>query len=346
MSDIALITTTIGKADVLRAYRDDDADVHIIVAGDLRSPHDDLTALCQELGNARYLSPDEQDAAYPTLSDFIGWRCVQRRNLAILEAIREGADVIYTMDDDIAPDDFGFFAGVRARLGRRDAYTGVTHGNWMNPGNWARPGWYAARGFPWQLRRDTIGMIHGMATVTVGAFHCLHLGDPDTDAVDNIVNAPEVEHYRLPFGATEVVVNPAVTFAPLNTGATAYRREVAPLLFVIPGIGRYDDIWAGYIAERVMGAQGWWLGYGAPFTRHTRNAHNLMTDLKAEMFGMEHTLDFCQVLREISVSPTGDALEGLQDVAEGLRGDDSRWQAVVDFLDVWVEAVAGVWRGQ
>jgi hypothetical protein len=31
VSDIALVTTTIGTADVLRAYRADDADVHMVV---------------------------------------------------------------------------------------------------------------------------------------------------------------------------------------------------------------------------------------------------------------------------------------------------------------------------
>lgn len=342
MSDIALITTTIGKADVLRAYRDDDADVHIIVAGDLRSPHDDLTALCQELGNARYLSPDEQDAAYPTLSDFIGWRCVQRRNLAILEAIREGADIIYTMDDDIGPQQEGFFGDVAARLGMIRGIEPKTSG-WMNPGLYGMES-YVARGFPWQKRRPLPWKDQYQSTTQrVGVFHCLHLGAPDADAIENMVNAPMAYDYDLP-NDKPILVNPATTFAPLNTGATAYTRALAPLLFVVPGIGRYDDIWAGYIAEHIMGAQGWWLGYGAPFTRHSRNVHNLMTDLKAEMFGMEHTLDFCQRLREMSVSPTGNALEGLEDVAEGLRGDDSRWSPVVDFLDVWIETVAKVWR--
>jgi hypothetical protein len=56
---------------------------------------------------------------------------------------------------------------------------------------------------------------------------------------------------------------------------------------------------------------------------------------------MEHTLAFCEALREMSVS--GDnALEALADVAEGLRGVEP-FANVVLFLDAWCEDVAGVW---
>ncbi len=337
MSDIALVTTTIGTADVLHAYRADDADVEIIIAGDLKSPHDALRALCVELGNARYLSPEDQDALGYEVGRLAGWRCVQRRNIAILEAMRAGADIIYTMDDDIGPEDFGFFAGVRAALSGETAGVPLL-GDWANPGKCAGET-YVARGYPWQMRPFP-ALVDRPRMVRVGVFHCLHLGDPDADAIENMVNAPQVYGYTLP-ADLPILINPANTFAPLNTGATAYARAVAPLLNVIPGVGRYDDIWAGYIAERILGEMGLWVGYGAPFTRHRRNAHDLMRDLDAETFGMRHTLAFCEALRGMSVS--GDnPVEALADVAEGLRGVDP-FANVVLFLDAWVEDVARVW---
>ena len=343
MSDIALVTTTIGTADVLRAYRADDADVEIIIAGDLKSPHDALRALCGELGNARYLSPEDQDALGYEVGRLAGWGCVQRRNVAILEAMRAGADIIYTMDDDIAPDDYGFFAGVRARLDGPCRGV-VVAGEWVNPGAFGGED-YVARGFPWQQRdtpwteRATVSRIP--AVRPVGVYHCLHLGDPDADAIENMVRWPTVATYVLPGDDGCILVDPATTFVPLNTGATAYARAVTPLLNVIPGVGRYDDIWAGYIAERILGEMGLWVGYGAPFTRHRRNAHDLMRDLDAETFGMRHTLAFCEALRGMSVS--GDnPVEALADVAEGLRGVDP-FANVVLFLDAWVEDVARVW---
>lgn len=339
MSDIALITTTIGTADILRAYRADDADVHIIIAGDLRSPHEALGDLCREMGNARYLSPEDQDALGYEVGRLAGWRCVQRRNVAILEAMRAGADIIYTMDDDIGPEaDAGFFAAVRRTL--VNEVTGVPFlGSWADPGKAGNES-YVARGFPWQKRNDRPLPERGLVTALVGIYHCLHLDDPDADAIENMVRSPFVFDYDLP-DDFPLLVNPANTFAPLNTGATAYARAVAPLLNVIPGVGRYDDIWAGYIAERILGEMGLWVGYGAPFTRHRRNAHDLMRDLDAETFGMRHTLAFCDALRGMSVS--GDnPVEALADVAEGLRGVEP-FANVVLFLDAWCEDVTRVW---
>ena len=54
----------------------------VIVAGDLKTDH----SLYQNLDNVIYLHPEEQEKKYPKLSELIGWRCIQRRNFAILEA--------------------------------------------------------------------------------------------------------------------------------------------------------------------------------------------------------------------------------------------------------------------
>ena len=74
-------------------------DWHVIVAGDLRTPHD----LYENLDNVTYLSPDNQLENYPVLSELIGWKCIQRRNFAILEAYKLGADIIAIIDDDNIP---------------------------------------------------------------------------------------------------------------------------------------------------------------------------------------------------------------------------------------------------
>ena len=45
---------------------------------------------------------------YPELSDAIGWNSIQRRNIGLLYAYEQGADVIATVDDDNIPyDDWG-----------------------------------------------------------------------------------------------------------------------------------------------------------------------------------------------------------------------------------------------
>ena len=110
--DIALVTTTVNVPEVLRRYRADDPDVHFVIAGDTKSPHDEIRALAREIGNTVYLSPAEQAESWPALSSEIGWRSVQRRNLAVLEAARLGADVIVTIDDDNAPSGESYFSEI------------------------------------------------------------------------------------------------------------------------------------------------------------------------------------------------------------------------------------------
>src|SRR6476620_6144831 len=103
MLDTALITTTINNPLVLRQYRASDPDVLFIIAGDRKSPHDDIRSLCKELGNAVYLDPREQQALGYACSEVIGWNSIQRRSIALLEALRAGAQVVLSVDDDNAP---------------------------------------------------------------------------------------------------------------------------------------------------------------------------------------------------------------------------------------------------
>jgi hypothetical protein len=87
MTDTCLITTTIHTPNVLRLYRASDPDVLMIIAGDLQSPHDEIRALCKELGNAQYLDPFTQQGLGYACSEVIGFRSIQRRNIALLEAL-------------------------------------------------------------------------------------------------------------------------------------------------------------------------------------------------------------------------------------------------------------------
>ena len=41
------------------------------------------------------------------------------------------------------------------------------------------------------------------------------------------------------------------TWCPINTQNTSYSREIIPASFVPPNVGRYDDIWSGYILRKI-----------------------------------------------------------------------------------------------
>jgi DNA-directed RNA polymerase delta subunit len=66
---IVLITTTIHVPHVLRLYRKLNQDVHFIVVGDKKTPHEEVRSFVHELGNAAYYSESEQET--------LGYKCIR-----------------------------------------------------------------------------------------------------------------------------------------------------------------------------------------------------------------------------------------------------------------------------
>lgn len=93
-----IVTTTINPPTEATLKFLSKKDWTLIVVGDLKTPHN----LYKKL-NCIYLHPDEQEKKYRKLSDIIGWKTIQRRNIGFVEAFRLGADVIATVDDDNIP---------------------------------------------------------------------------------------------------------------------------------------------------------------------------------------------------------------------------------------------------
>ena len=92
-----IITTTINTPTKAIRKFDNNPDWSLIVIGDKKTPKD------YNLKNGIYVSPDEQEHYDKSLSDAIGWNCIQRRNFGFLKAYDLGADIIATIDDDNIP---------------------------------------------------------------------------------------------------------------------------------------------------------------------------------------------------------------------------------------------------
>lgn len=303
---ITTITTTINVPDVLRTHREMDADVDFIVAGDLQSPHTEIQALCREVGNATYLRPEEQGLWES--SEAIGWHCIQRRNICILEAIAGGADVIVTIDDDNFPTDTTYYDVIRQLLSgpiTRRVYGSET--GWCDPWKFMTPGEAEScyhRGFPYSQRGPAkrLTIMESLEVVDIGVIAGFAAGDPDVDAIERIVTRPFFDAASLSDDAYEGFALERGTWAPFNSQNTAYRVELAPYLMCWPHVGRYDDIWASYMARRVMDQTGYSVHYGPPVVRQDRNDHDLWKDVMDELHGYQHTDKLCERLRSIAIS--------------------------------------------
>ena len=284
MPNIAAWTEVMGPNDVM------------IIAGDKKSPHAATRNVVERERkrtgrNIRYVHPDDHDRWESSV--ILPWNCIQRRNIAILEALTYEPEFILTIDDDNYPvndddlaQDSDWLNRVHEILTTPVREFTWTESSWYNAGHQCQPQ-VTHRGFP-PSQRHAEHVVHTAVDTAeahhVGVFAALWLGDPDIDAVERIVAAPEVTSVRWP---NETIA--AGTWGPFNSQATAYLTALAPAMMCLPGVGRMDDIWASYVAQTIMDHVGLRVQYGHPIVRQDRNKHDLVRDLEFELMGYRYT---------------------------------------------------------
>jgi hypothetical protein len=343
----ALISTTINVPGNLTKWREalDDDDV-VIIAGDLQSPHDEITAYMADLpGKNVYLHPDEQ--THWTVSAHIGWRCIQRRNIATLEALRYKPEYIISVDDDNYPTSpLQVIQYDEILRGHRQSPMVMSGSGWFNPGLACMPS-VTHRGYPLHQRRVDAKQVdynltHFHEPAPIGVAASLWIGDPDIDAIERLATDPEVESISFP----RFTLAPG-TWAPFNSQATAIIGELAPLFFMWPGVGRYDDIWASYLMRAVMQRHGYLVHYGEPLVRQVRNAHDVLKDLEHEMFGMRYNGSVINALRHAAQNMPhndNDVLANLRIAFDYVGRLDFMPRGLPAAFDAWCEDLEGIRR--
>jgi hypothetical protein len=142
------------------------------------------------------------------------------------------------------------------------------------------------RGYPLQLipKRNYHRKIRKTVHVDIQAD--FWNGDPDIDAICRMEHAPECrfDSACFPFAANKI--------GPFNSQNTFVARSVLKDYFVLPHVGRMDDIWAGYYAQ----AKGYQVVWNRASVYQQRNAHDLTRDMKQEFIGYENNLKMIQDL--------------------------------------------------
>jgi hypothetical protein len=259
----------------------------------------------------QYMHPKDQERF--TVSSKIGWNCIQRRNIALLRAMELNPDYILTIDDDNAPKATNQIAQlVEIMNGEKRYQPSVvsTNTGWYNPGQHCLTDLgrtVVHRGYPLSQRHATPLHTYEHMQPSIGVAAMLWTGEPDIDAMERIVNRPNVTRI---YGS--MILMPG-TWSPFNTQATMIRGEFAPALFMFPHVGRYDDIWASYVYREIADKRGYGAYHGRPAVHQDRNEHDLVADLEAEIFGMRYNERFIDVVRG-ATRPGNDTVLG--DLAE------------------------------
>jgi hypothetical protein len=310
-----IVTTTINIPVALLKYAENaryygHQNVDLIVIGDRKSPPQtaDFCKTVERYYPCRYFDTVAQEewlADFPKLWKHLRFDSMQRRNIGMLAAWQNGADVIITIDDDN-------FATAQDFVGRHGVVGAVSEhlsvestSGWFNPCSFLQADddvRFYHRGYPqknrWNEHEHFVTEQRMARRVAVNAG--LWLDDPDVDALTRIERRPVVRGFKSSWKGS-IALQPG-TWSPFNSHNTALMRHVIPAYFLSPYLGRYDDIWASYIVNRIAEHLGDVILFGEPLARQQSNPHDLWRDLDAERNGMILTDDFCQALRSISLT--------------------------------------------
>jgi Reversibly glycosylated polypeptide len=308
-----IVTTTIYVPHALEKYAENarfygHERVNFIVVGDKKTPPETrpfCNGITAKHYPCEYLDIEDQRKyleRYPQLWRHLPFNSIQRRNVGLLKAWEDGADVVITIDDDnwMLNHDFVRLHGV---VGEQPELPAVeSSSGWFNVCSMLEEAGgtqFYHRGFPrgerWKEAESFTCVAPLRRRVAVNAG--LWLDDPDIDAMTRLERPIVVRRMRE--GAPPRFVLQPGTWSPFNSQNTALLREVIPAYFLSPCIGRYDDIWPSYIVTRIANHLGDVIAYGHPLLRQKRNEHDLWRDLDAERVGMLLSDEFCATLRSI-----------------------------------------------
>lgn len=268
-----IVTTTINHPTEAIEKFDAMPEWILVVIGDKKTPKD------YKLKRGIYVSPEEQEKWFPKISDLIGWNCIMRRNIGFLWARELQADIIATIDDDNIPyEGWGenLMVGTDAEVTQFETdlpcFDPLFATDFSNL-------WH--RGYPIQLlsKRFIGGLRDVVMKVDIQAD--FWNGDPDIDAICRMRYAPECDFdpENFPFTSNKI--------SPFNSQNTFLTKEVLPHYFMVPGVGRMDDIWAAYHVQSL----GYKVVYGKASVEQKRNPQDVTHNMKNEYVGYERAYD-------------------------------------------------------
>ena len=326
-----IVTTTINIPVLLTAYAKNARDyghreVDFVTIGDRKSKPGtaEFCKTIEEFYPSTYLDIDEQKRyldRFPELWQHLKFDSIQRRNIGILMAYENGADVVITIDDDnfVMNQDF---VGAHSVVGQKLSLpTYASTSGWFNVCSQLECDHgvqFYHRGYPQKQRWAEASVFTActQARHTVAVNAGFWLDNPDIDALTRMERQPVVRGLKQPW-TSNFALQPG-TWSPFNSQNTSLMREVIPAYFLSPYNGRYDDIWASYVLTRITEHFNHVISFGEPVVRQERNPHDLWRDLDVERNGMIMTDDFCQALRDIDLRGTSYG-ECFAEIAAGLR---------------------------
>lgn len=300
-------------------------DWKVIVVGDKK------TAADWRYSGVTYLSPEGQQEVANKFAGLLPWNSYTRKNIGYLYAMSQGARIIYESDDDNIPLDnwvnepeFSMDAELLSDASFVNIYSYFTD----------KKVW--PRGIPLRcvLDAETPKTAAGK-NLKVGVWQFLADEDPDVDAIYRLTNNTPIY-----FKWREPLVLDQDTCCPFNSQNTYFRKEVFPLLYLPSTVTfRFTDILRGLVAQPVLWAAGYHLGFAGATVLQKRNPHDYLKDFESEIPCYLQAESVVQIAKE-AVSSERSVSENLLSVYRALSVKGIVSEKELDILSCWLDLVA------
>jgi len=244
--------------------------VNVVVVGDKKSP------ISYDCKNVDFLPVDTK--LNSELEKVLPYNHYCRKMLGYLYSIQNGADIIYDTDDDNAPLNNWKIPEFRGNINAVSSDDGF-----INIYKFYTKKRIWPRGFPLELINHSEKVYSAdklvKKDVEIGVWQSIVNNDPDVDAIYRLTDNELIE-----FEQKEPISLDIGTACPFNSQATAFRKELFPLLYLPTTVTfRFTDILRGLIAPPIMWNAGYTLGFTAPNVVQERNDHNYLNDFQSEI---------------------------------------------------------------
>lgn len=214
------------------------------------------------------------------------------RSFGFLMAYRLGLDYIITLDDDCFPIKNNSSSFVQNHL---ENLSLKAPKKWFP--SYPYKNFCFTRGFPYLIRdKKEVVMSHGLWTNIL-----------DFDAPNQLLNQKLTinEHFPL----LEFI--PEKYYFPMCSMNLAFKTSISPLLY-FPlmgsdpngkpwGFDRFDDIWAGIFAKKIIDHLNMAVVNGCPFVEH-KKASDVFQNLKKEASGIEINENIFEIVDKVKLS--------------------------------------------
>jgi len=329
MSKFIVITTINRTTEAIKEY-DKKNDWNLIVIGDKKTPN-------IKLNNGIYINLDDQKKLGFTCTKDIPINCYQRINIGYLYALKNGAEIIASIDDDNIP---------LNNWGKNVKVNKIIDSQFISSPNKLVDILYTQkeitkkniwhRGFPvenlkFRFKQKISKKTNCKIDIEAGLWNT----EPDVDAICRISNGP----FNLKFKNKNYIIDNKC-FSPFDTQNIIFSRRIMPSMCILFGVGRMCDIWASFISQRILRELNSYLFFTGPTVNHIRNEHNLVHDLFEETLGLKYTSNFLKFLNEIKFKKNQNVLEMYKTIIDKMLKLEFINKKMNKFQNNWLDDIS------